>query len=263
LQLAQEPRCSCTACRRFSTTAAAAASYPPPPSRCSRSAFRDEFLPELGPGSLIEEVVVGCGPCGELRYPSYPEANGWRFPGVGEFQCYDRRALASLAAAAREHGEPEWGNTGPHDAGSYNASPEETGFFCSWGGNWETPYGRWGRAAAWWGRVEEGLRRKLARLPCSLDMGRHGSAPMLPGGAGCVVWIGASRCTIFPPPQQTQINRHSCPPPPNTPTPSSQLLPGVVQRRAAGARRAHAYCSDIRLQHARVGWGLGVAGRGA
>jgi len=42
------------------------------------SAFRDEFLLDLG--SLIEEVVVGCGPCGELRYPSYPEANGWRFP---------------------------------------------------------------------------------------------------------------------------------------------------------------------------------------
>ena len=102
---------------------------------------------------------MGCGPCGELRYPSYPEANGWRFPvggragvgmhtcgwgegreesscgasphystqfnsmppcphataapqGVGEFQCYDRRALASLAAAAREAGRPEWGNTG-------------------------------------------------------------------------------------------------------------------------------------------------------
>lgn len=42
------------------------------------SAFRDDFLLDLG--SLIEEVVVGCGPCGELRYPSYPEANGWRFP---------------------------------------------------------------------------------------------------------------------------------------------------------------------------------------
>ena len=134
---------------------------------------------------------MGCGPCGELRYPAYPEANGWRFPvggrlwaggwvggwvggwagrgcwrlgrqgwlnmgclasgraaastgapsavfaaadlsptcppacflarppaclpclqGVGEFQCYDRRALASLAAAAREAGHPEWGNTG-------------------------------------------------------------------------------------------------------------------------------------------------------
>lgn len=51
-------------------------------------AFRDEFHAHLG--MLIEEVVVGSGPCGELRYPSYLEANGWRFPGVGEFQCYDR-----------------------------------------------------------------------------------------------------------------------------------------------------------------------------
>jgi hypothetical protein len=41
--------------------------------------------------------------------PSSPPTNA---QGVGEFQCYDRRALASLAAAAREHGEPEWGNTG-------------------------------------------------------------------------------------------------------------------------------------------------------
>ena len=32
--------------------------------------------------TAFEEVVVGCGPCGELRYPSYVEANGWRFPGV-------------------------------------------------------------------------------------------------------------------------------------------------------------------------------------
>lgn len=43
-------------------------------------AFRDAFRAELG--ALIEEVVVGAGPCGELRYPSYLEANGWRFPGV-------------------------------------------------------------------------------------------------------------------------------------------------------------------------------------
>lgn len=34
---------------------------------------------------------MGMGPCGELRYPSYPESNGtWRFPGIGEFQCYDK-----------------------------------------------------------------------------------------------------------------------------------------------------------------------------
>jgi hypothetical protein len=43
------------------------------------------------------------------RYPAYFEPNGWRFPGVGEFQCHDRRALASLAAAATAAGRPEWG----------------------------------------------------------------------------------------------------------------------------------------------------------
>lgn len=40
---------------------------------------------------LLQEIQVGLGPCGELRYPSYPESNGtWKFPGVGEFQCYDK-----------------------------------------------------------------------------------------------------------------------------------------------------------------------------
>jgi hypothetical protein len=105
-------------------------------------AFREEFMTDLGDDSLIQEVVIGCGPCGELRYPSYPESNGWRFPGIGEFQCYDRRALASLARAAAAVGHPEWGNAGPHDAGSYNTVPDDTGFFNSWGGNWEQPYGQ-------------------------------------------------------------------------------------------------------------------------
>ena len=43
---------------------------------------------------------------------------------VGEFQCYDRRALASLAAAAEATGHSEWGYSGPHDAGDYNSNPE-------------------------------------------------------------------------------------------------------------------------------------------
>lgn len=34
----------------------------------------------------ITEIEVGLGPCGELRYPSYPETQGWVFPGIGEFQ---------------------------------------------------------------------------------------------------------------------------------------------------------------------------------
>jgi beta-amylase len=33
-------------------------------------------------GTVILEVVVGMGPCGELRYPSYPDIQGWKFPGV-------------------------------------------------------------------------------------------------------------------------------------------------------------------------------------
>ncbi|GAX84030.1 hypothetical protein CEUSTIGMA_g11454.t1 [Chlamydomonas eustigma] len=101
--------------------------------------FRDTFCQALG--SVIEEVVVGSGPCGELRFPSYLEAHGWRFPGVGEFQCYDRRALASLADAAREAGHDEWGHGGPHDCGEYNSQPEETGFY-NHEGSWDSPYGR-------------------------------------------------------------------------------------------------------------------------
>ncbi|GMH32939.1 hypothetical protein BSKO_00773 [Bryopsis sp. KO-2023] len=103
------------------------------------TAFRDRFYDDLG--TFVTEVVVGCGPCGELRYPSYVEGNGWRFPGVGEFQCYDRRALVSLARAAKAAGHPEWGYGGPHDSGTYNCSAEATPFFRD-GGSWETPYGQ-------------------------------------------------------------------------------------------------------------------------
>lgn len=60
-------------------------------------------------GDVITEVTVGLGPAGELRYPSYPEGDGrWRFPGVGEFQCFDAYMLADLRAAAEAAGHPEW-----------------------------------------------------------------------------------------------------------------------------------------------------------
>lgn len=35
---------------------------------------------------LIVDIEVGLGPAGELRYPSYPESQGWAFPGIGQFQ---------------------------------------------------------------------------------------------------------------------------------------------------------------------------------
>ncbi|KAK9805935.1 hypothetical protein WJX73_006454 [Symbiochloris irregularis] len=105
------------------------------------SAFLDTFSDMLG--TVVTEITVGMGPAGELRYPSYPEGDGrWRFPGVGEFQCYDKYMLAELRKAADAAGQPEWGLEGPHDAGTYNSYTWETGFFRKHGGNWQSDYGR-------------------------------------------------------------------------------------------------------------------------
>lgn len=115
------------------------------------------------------------GPAGELRYPSYPEQNGtWKFPGIGAFQCFDKvlhclilsplfrllcwpcirkltfdnfvlyvhqYMLSSLKAAADAASKPEWGFTGPTDAGHYNNWPEDAPFFKKEGGGWDSPYG--------------------------------------------------------------------------------------------------------------------------
>lgn len=71
------------------------------------AAFLDEFADIMG--DVISEVTVGMGPAGELRYPAYPEGDGrWRFPGVGQFQCYDKYLMANLWRAANEEGHPEW-----------------------------------------------------------------------------------------------------------------------------------------------------------
>ncbi|KAL8479753.1 hypothetical protein ACS0TY_026618 [Phlomoides rotata] len=102
--------------------------------------FRDTFHHHLG--HTIVEIQVGMGPAGELRFPSYPEQNGtWRFPGIGAFQCFDKYMLSSLRAAAEAYGKPEWGHTGPTDAGEYNNWPEDTNFFKKEGGGWNSAYG--------------------------------------------------------------------------------------------------------------------------
>lgn len=49
--------------------------------RSFRSAMDDYFA-----RGVITEVEVGLGACGELRFPSYPERHGWKYPGIGEFQ---------------------------------------------------------------------------------------------------------------------------------------------------------------------------------
>ncbi|KAL2925860.1 Beta-amylase 8 [Bienertia sinuspersici] len=69
--------------------------------------FRSEFDDLFGDG-LITAVEVGLGASGELKFPSFPERLGWRYPGVGEFQCYDRYLQQDLRKAAKLRGHSFW-----------------------------------------------------------------------------------------------------------------------------------------------------------
>ncbi|KAB1214384.1 Beta-amylase 2, chloroplastic [Morella rubra] len=110
--------------------------------------FRVEF-DEFFEDGIISEIEVGLGPCGELRYPSYSAKHGWRYPGIGEFQCYDKYLMKSLTKAAEARGHSFW-SRGPANAGSYNSTPHETGFFCD-GGEYDSYYGRF--FLNWYSRV--------------------------------------------------------------------------------------------------------------
>ncbi|KAM2934224.1 hypothetical protein FF1_042071 [Malus domestica] len=87
---------------------------------------------------IKSEIEVGLGLCGELRYP-YPERHGWKYPGIGEFQCYDRYLMKNLTQAAKARGHSFWARV-PDSAGSYNSQPHETGFFRD-GGDYDSYYG--------------------------------------------------------------------------------------------------------------------------
>lgn len=124
--------------------------------------FRVEF-DEFFDDGIISMIEVGLGPCGELRYPSNPVKHGWRYPGVGEFQCYDQYLLKSLRKAAEARGHSFWAR-GPDNAGSYNSRPHETGFFCD-GGDYDGYYGRF--FLNWYSQVliDHGVRvLSLAKL---------------------------------------------------------------------------------------------------
>lgn len=101
--------------------------------------FRTEF-DDLFIEGLISAVEVGLGASGELKYPSFSERMGWRYPGIGEFQCYDKYLLQNLQKAAKLRGHSFWAR-GPDNAGYYNSKPHETGFFCD-RGDYDSYYGR-------------------------------------------------------------------------------------------------------------------------
>uniref|UniRef100_A0A453BCR7 Beta-amylase n=1 Tax=Aegilops tauschii subsp. strangulata TaxID=200361 RepID=A0A453BCR7_AEGTS len=90
------------------------------------ASFRENMKKFLDAGTIVD-IEVGLGPAGEMRYPSYPQSQGWVFPGIGEFICYDKYLEADFKAAAAKAGHPEWEL--PDDAGEYNDTPEKTQFF--------------------------------------------------------------------------------------------------------------------------------------
>ncbi|KAE8645749.1 beta-amylase isoform X1 [Cucumis sativus] len=100
--------------------------------------FRENMVDFLDNG-LIIDIEVGLGPAGELRYPSYVQNQGWEFPGIGEFQCYDKYLKMEFKGAAVTAGHPEWKL--PDNAGTYNDAPESTEFFRS-NGTYQSDEGR-------------------------------------------------------------------------------------------------------------------------
>uniref|UniRef100_A0A6M2F826 Beta-amylase n=1 Tax=Populus davidiana TaxID=266767 RepID=A0A6M2F826_9ROSI len=101
--------------------------------------FRTEFN-DLFTEGLITAIEIGLGPSGELKYPSFSERIGWRYPGIGEFQCYDKYSQQNLRKAAKLRGHSFWAR-GPDNAGQYNSRPHETGFFCE-RGDYDSYFGR-------------------------------------------------------------------------------------------------------------------------
>ncbi|XP_020552316.1 beta-amylase 2, chloroplastic isoform X1 [Sesamum indicum] len=89
---------------------------------------------------VITEIEIGLGPCGELRYPSYPAKHDWKYPGIGEFQCYDKYLMKSFEKTA-EAKVKQFSGIQPEGVGSYNSKPYETKFFCD-GGAYDGYYGR-------------------------------------------------------------------------------------------------------------------------
>lgn len=85
-------------------------------------------------------VEIGLGAKGELQYPSHSKAHGWIYPGIGEFQCFDKYLLKRLKLAADARGCGEWART-PDSTGHYNSLPQDAPFFGD-GGEYERFYGR-------------------------------------------------------------------------------------------------------------------------
>lgn len=125
---------------------------------------------------------MGLGPDGELRYPSHDRmTKSSRVRGVGEFQCYDQNMLNILKQHADATGNHYWGLGGPHDAPSYDRSPNSGNFFKDHGGSWESPYGDF--FLSWYSNQLISHGNRLLSLASSTfddaDMTIYGKVPLM------------------------------------------------------------------------------------
>lgn len=106
------------------------------------TAFKNKFGDLIDSGS-IAEIEVGTGPCGECRYPSYQQSQGWSYPGCGSFQSYDDQFVAKLKQDAAAAGHSDYAHN-PYNVGSFNVRPGGSQFWQDGAdGSWNSDYGQW------------------------------------------------------------------------------------------------------------------------
>lgn len=120
------------------------------------SAFASKMKKFIDDGT-IDDIQIGAGPCGELRYPAYP-SDRWTYPGIGAFQCWDSNMLADFRSKAKAAGHSEW-TSPPTDAGSYNNTPDSQPFFRD---GYKTDYGKF--FLSWYQGVLETHAQSLLKI---------------------------------------------------------------------------------------------------
>jgi len=126
-------------------------------------AFKNKFSNLISSGDICE-IEIGTGPCGEARYPSYQQSQGWSYPGCGSFQSYDSQFVSKLKSDAESAGHADYGHN-PDNVGDFNVQPFGSQFWTEGAsGAWNSDYGQW--FITWYAKqlnTHTGAVLKLAR----------------------------------------------------------------------------------------------------
>ena len=170
------------------------------------------------------------------------------FNPCSSFQCYDRRALASLAAAAAAAGRPEWGYGGPHDAPRYNDAPSDAGFTAPYGGSWASDYGRF--FAEWYAGQLVAHAERLAGVAVAVFGPGDGAAAPTAGTPPRAPSLPAIPAT---PPDGSRPCRLTSPVPPMAvagTTLSTPMAAAIAVRRGMGREGSHGTGARVRARAA-------------